>query len=144
MVSSLAALVATTLARRFVRTEHGPLTLALGLFTAAIGIAVAAMANVGGFTPVLVFYWLATGLRAARGPLMTNWLNHNLPSHSRATLLSMMSQGDAVGQTLGGPVIGYVAKQLSIAIALTGSALLLTPALALYRLAATAPRNGRS
>jgi predicted MFS family arabinose efflux permease len=72
---------------------------------------------------------------------MTNWLNRNLPSHSRATLLSMMSQGDAVGQTLGGPVIGYVAKHVSIAVALTGSALLLTPTLALYRLAARSPRR---
>lgn len=143
MVSTLAALAATTLARRFVKTtEHGPLTLTLGLLTAAIGIAVATMANVGGFALVLVFYWLATGLRAARGPLMTNWLNRNLPSHSRATLLSMMSQGDAVGQTLGGPVIGYVARQVSIAVALTGSALLLTPALALYRLAAMTSRRG--
>ena len=145
MVSTLASLAATAFARRFVTAaEPGRLTLALGLLTAAIGVAVAAMANVGGFTLVLVFYWLATGLRAARSPLMTNWLNRNLPSHSRATLLSMMSQGDAIGQTLGGPVIGYVAKRLSIALALTGSALLLTPTLALYRLAAAPPRVGLS
>ena len=47
-----------------------------------------------------------------------------------------MGQGDAVEQILGGPVIGYVARQVSIALALTTSALLLLPSLNLYRGAA--------
>ncbi len=137
MVSSLVGLAATTLARRFVdTTSHGALTLGLGLFTAAIGVAVIGLANVHGFAAVLVFFWLASGLRSARGPLTTAWLNQHLPSHSRATLLSMMGQADAVGQTAGGPIIGYIAKQFSIAIALTVSALWLLPSLYLYRKAA--------
>ena len=88
---------------------------------------------------MLVLFWLASGLRAARGPLTTAWpANQHLPSHSRATLLSMMGQADAVGQTFnaGGPVVGYIAKQFSIAIALTVSALWLLPSLYLYRKAA--------
>jgi DHA3 family tetracycline resistance protein-like MFS transporter len=137
MVSSLVGLAATTLARRFVdTTSHAAVTWGLGLFTAAIGAAVVALANVDSFIAVLVFFWLASGLRAARGPLTTTWLNHHLPSHSRATLLSIMGQADAVGQTAGGPVIGFVAKEISIAVALTGSALLLLPSLFLYRRAA--------
>jgi DHA3 family tetracycline resistance protein-like MFS transporter len=136
MVSTLVALLSTTLARRFVKTtNHRELTIWLGLLTAAIGVAVAMMANVGGFVAVLAFYWVATGLRVARGPLMTTWLNRQLPSHSRATILSMVNQADAVGQTMGGPVVGFVARQISIAVALTISALLLAPAVVLYRMA---------
>ncbi len=134
LVSSLVGLAATTLARRFVdTTSHAALTWALGLFTAAIGVAVIGLANVHAFVAVLALFWLASGLRAARGPLTTAWLNQHLPSHSRATLLSMMGQADAVGQTAGGPVVGYIAKQFSIAIALTVSALWLLPSLYLYR-----------
>jgi hypothetical protein len=50
--------------------------------------------------------------------------------------LSMMGQADAVGQTAGGPVIGLVAKEISIAVALPASALLLLPSLFLYQKAA--------
>jgi MFS transporter, DHA3 family, tetracycline resistance protein len=137
LVSSVVGLVATTLARRFIdTTSHAALTLGLGMLTATIGVAVAVLANVGSFVGVLIFFWLASGLRDARGPLTTTWLNHHLPSHSRATLLSMMGQADAVGQTAGGPIIGFVAKRFSIALALTASALLLVPSLYLYRKAA--------
>jgi DHA3 family tetracycline resistance protein-like MFS transporter len=138
MISTLVALLSTSLARRFVTTtSHRGLTIWLGLFTAAIGVAVAVMANMSGFVGVLVFYWLATGLRVARGPLMTIWLNRHLPSHSRATILSLVGQADAVGQTMGGPVVGFVAREISIAAALTISALLLAPAVLLYRMAAS-------
>jgi DHA3 family tetracycline resistance protein-like MFS transporter len=134
LVSNGVAWTVTALARRYVKTtSHTALTLALGVCTAAIGIAVVVFANVNALAAVLVFYWFASGLRAARGPLMTTWLNQHLPSRARATLLSMMGQADAVGQTAGGPVIGYVAKQLSIALALTASAAMLVPSLFLYR-----------
>ncbi len=141
MVSSLVGLLALTLARHFVdTTSHAALTWGLGALTAAIGVFVVVLANVDSFAAILIFYWLASGLRVARGPLTTTWLNHHLPSHSRATLLSMMGQADAVGQTVGGPIIGYVARQVSIAIALTASALLLLPSLMLYRKAAALGR----
>ena len=138
LVSNGVAWTVTGFARRFVKTtSHTALTLALGVCTAAIGVAVAIFANVNALAAVLIFYWLASGLRAARGPLMTTWLNQHLPGHARATLLSMMGQADAVGQTAGGPVIGYVAKQVSIAIALTASAAMLLPSLLLYRKASS-------
>jgi hypothetical protein len=142
LVSSLVGIAATALARRFVdTTSHAALTFGLGLFTAGVGAAVILLANVDSFAAVLVWFWVASGLRVARGPLTTAWLNQHLPSHSRATLLSMMGQGDALGQTVGGPVIGYLAKQISIAFALTASALVLVPSLVLYRKAAELGRR---
>ena len=64
---------------------------------------------------------------------MTAWLNRLLPEASRATMFSMFGQADALGQTFGGPIIGGLAKLLSISIALGVSALSLLPTLPLFR-----------
>lgn len=50
----------------------------------------------------------------------------------RATVLSMVSQADSMGQIAGGPVVGLVGN-FSIRLALAMSAVILTPALLLYR-----------
>jgi DHA3 family tetracycline resistance protein-like MFS transporter len=49
----------------------------------------------------------------------------------RATIISMSGQVDAIGQIVGGPAIGLVAKTISVQLAMTISGLLLTPALPL-------------
>jgi DHA3 family tetracycline resistance protein-like MFS transporter len=147
IVSKLVGLSATGLARRFINTtSHVALTTGLGLATAVIGLAVIGLANVRSFALTLVFYWLATGLRVAREPLTTTWLNQHLPSVSRATLLSAFAQADAVGQAGGGPIVGYAAKRLSIGVALTASAFLLLPSLLLYHRAARlgGPNEGQA
>jgi DHA3 family tetracycline resistance protein-like MFS transporter len=133
-VSSVVGFVVTTLARRYVDlTSHKALTWVLGAMTALIGVMVAVFANLDSFYGVLALFWVMGGLRAARGPLSTAWLNRRLPSASRATLLSMNGQADAVGQAFGGPVVGVIAKQATIGLAMTVSALMLLPSLVLYR-----------
>lgn len=137
LVSNVVGVATTTLARRFVDTaSHAALTLALRWITTGIGVAVMVFANTGSFAAVLCWFWVAGGLRVARGPLTTAWLNQHLPNQSRATLLSMISQGDAVGQTVGGPIIGYLAKTVSIGFALTAAAIALLPSWWMYRRAA--------
>jgi len=64
---------------------------------------------------------------------MTAWLNRLLPAQTKATLFSMYGQADAIGQSFGGPVIGALAKYVSIAFALGISALSLLPTLPLYK-----------
>lgn len=136
-VSSLVGLVATTVARRRVDLDdQAKLTWILGLLLIAISLLVLLIANLSGFMLVLGCYWLVGGLRSAYGPLVTAWLNRLLPAQSKATLFSMYGQSDAVGQTVGGPVIGALAKYVSIAFALGTSAVILLPSLPLYRKAA--------
>jgi DHA3 family tetracycline resistance protein-like MFS transporter len=136
-VSTLVGLGATTLARRFVKLDR-PMMVNFSLAALIIGIVLATLglAGVNGFALALVFYWLLGGLRSAYGPLNTVWLNRLLPDHSKATLLSMYGQADAIGQVFGGPVVGAIARQFSIAIALGWSAVVLTPAAGLYARAA--------
>lgn len=136
-VSSLVGLAATTVARHRVDLDdQAKLTWILGLLLIAISLLVLLIANLSGFMLVLGCYWLVGGLRSAYGPLVTAWLNRLLPAQSKATLFSMYGQSDAVGQTVGGPVIGALAKYVSIAFALGTSAVILLPSLPLYRKAA--------
>ncbi len=133
-VSSLLGYASTTYARRRVKLEDGgTLTRALAGCMLAISLLVLLLASISGFVAVLVCYWLIGALRSVYGPLMTAWLNRLLPEASRATLFSMFGQADALGQTFGGPIIGGLAKLLSISIALGVSALSLLPTLPLFR-----------
>jgi DHA3 family tetracycline resistance protein-like MFS transporter len=93
---------------------------------------------------LLVFAWaknfyiavLATlavdTLRGTTFPVTTTWLNQFIDSKVRATVLSMISQVDAVGQMAGGPVVGLIGNLRSIRAALTGSAILLAPTVLLF------------
>lgn len=63
------------------------------------------------------------------------WVNRHISaddSHVRATAISMWSQSDALGQIIGGPAVGATGNA-PLRLALTASALLLTPSLALFR-----------
>jgi DHA3 family tetracycline resistance protein-like MFS transporter len=132
-VSSLAGLGATTLARRNLDLDNQILmTHVLAACLLGISVLVLTLANLDGFFLVLACYWLVGALRSAYGPVMTAWLNHLFPESSRATLFSMYGQADAIGQTAGGPVVGLLAKHVSIAFALSVSAFALVPTLPLF------------
>lgn len=72
-------------------------------------------------------------LRKVSFPLSNAWLNQQLDSKLRATLLSMTGQLDALGQLSGGPFLGFIGRLRSLRTALITSALLLAPVSALYR-----------
>jgi MFS transporter, DHA3 family, tetracycline resistance protein len=67
--------------------------------------------------------------RSTIGPVLTAWINQSLEPGTRATVLSMTAQTDALGQIAGGPVLGWVGNAFSIRAALTTSGILLAPAL---------------
>lgn len=133
-VGNLAGLAATTIARRNVDLEaQRRLSAVLAACLAGISVGVLLLANLESFYLVLACFWLVGALRSAYDPLLTAWLNRLFPDASRATLFSIYGQADAVGQVAGGPVVGVLARQLSIGVALSASALILLPALPLYR-----------
>lgn len=79
----------------------------------------------------LGIYLLIDVMRTVAGPLYTAWVNQKLDSSVRATVLSMSSQVDAIGQIGSGPAVGLIANLISVKAAITVSGLLLTPALVL-------------
>jgi MFS transporter, DHA3 family, tetracycline resistance protein len=80
----------------------------------------------------VMLYLAISVFREINYPLYTAWVNHRLDPQVRATVLSFSSQVDAIGQIAGGPVIGVVARAISLRAGLLGSAFLLTPVLGLF------------
>ncbi len=72
-------------------------------------------------------------LRNLTGPLSNAWLNQQIDSKLRATLLSMTGQLDAFGQLSGGPFLGFIGRLRSLRVALISSALMLAPVSLLYK-----------
>ena len=133
VVGLLLSLGATEIFRRRLQTDHYQavaralfgitILLVAGLFTFALSPSLGL---------VLLAYWLVYVTRNVIGPLYTAWANQRLDSTVRATVLSMSSQVDAIGQIAGGPVVGLIGSQISTRAALLTSSIILTPVLALY------------
>jgi DHA3 family tetracycline resistance protein-like MFS transporter len=77
-------------------------------------------------------FWFASLVRKLGEPLYLTWLNQGLDPGVRATVISMGSQANALGQIVGGPVIGAVGTLAGIRAALAVAGLVFSPALALY------------
>ena len=102
-------------------------------------------ADIGLIATVVVFglahaFWLAlvamlatNTIRGLVAPLFSSWLNQSITESSvRATVFSITSQADAIGQWTGGPAIGAIGNAFGIRAALVLGASLLSPAVALY------------
>ena len=133
-VSQLLGLAATTIARKTVKlSDVNTLTWILSAALLGVAASVLMLAWAGTLAAMLTFYWISSACRSVYGPLMSGWLNRLLPEHGKATLFSMYGQADAVGQTIGGPLVGVVAKTFGIPVGLTLSAALLLPSTPLFR-----------
>ena len=103
------------------------LVLTIGLI---VGIFVFAVAP--GFLVVLLAYWMIYIVRTVIQPLYTSWVNLHLESQIRATVLSMSSQVDAIGQIAGGPIAGLIGNTLSVPAVFIACGIGLSPILGLY------------
>ncbi|WP_317891325.1 MFS transporter [Paenibacillus oceani] len=66
------------------------------------------------------------------GPIYDTWLSLNIESKVRATVLSMLGQADALGQTGGGPLVGWVGHRFTVRASLLVAAALLSPILVVF------------
>ncbi len=127
------SLGATEFVRRRVDTRRAP-TVARALMVDA-GLIVAALAGFGltrNFGVALLLYCAIGTLRSVITPLYATWFNLRIDDPQvRATMFSVSSQVDAIGQISGGPVVGVIGNR-SIRAALVISALLLSPVVPLY------------
>ena len=70
-------------------------------------------------------------LRGLYSPLYDAWINRGLDPASRATVNSIASQADALGQVTFGPIFGVLGNTLGVRTALALAALVRVPALTL-------------
>ena len=138
-VALVAGLVAVTVVKHRLHLEgHAHVARILAVIDVALVITVIVFAVTGAFWVAVAAFWLVGGLRSAREPIYTAWINQGLDARTRATINSMGTQADAIGQAAGGPVLGVVGNR-SVPLALVLSAILRLPALFLY---ARAVRRG--
>jgi hypothetical protein len=111
---------------------HAAVARILAAIDVLLVLGVVAFGVVGAFWAAVLAFWLVGALRSVRDPVFTAWVNQGLDPATRATVNSMGTQSDAIGQTVGGPPLGIVASAISVPVALVVSGLLRLPALALY------------
>lgn len=85
----------------------------------------------GNFSLALSTYLCFYILRTANDPIYRAWRNKNIKSEVRATVISTYGQMDALGQIIGGPIIGFIALKTSISTAIIASAVILSPVIIL-------------
>ncbi len=118
---------------RSLDTTHMPsVARAMALFSAGLVASLFLFSVAGNLWLAAALFLAVSVLREVIAPLYTTWVNHRLDPAVRATVLSLSSQVDALGQIGGGPVLGLVAQKLGIQAGLFGSAVLLSPVLALF------------
>jgi DHA3 family tetracycline resistance protein-like MFS transporter len=137
-VISAASLLLSLLVARPInrRLEHAPrrtVTRVLLFGNAALVVTVMAFGLAGAFWLALLAMLATNTLRSLVLPLYTSWLNQSIAESSvRATVMSIVSQADAIGEWAGGPFMGLIGNVFGIRAALVAGASVLTPAVALY------------
>jgi len=118
--------------RKRIDTNNHALVARIVIVSSGLQIAgIVAFALAGSFWWAVAAYLAMRFFRGLSAPLFSTWLTQSIDPRVRATVLSMVSQSDAIGQTVGGPVLGWIGPAISIPAALVTSAVLLVPALPL-------------
>ena len=97
---------------------------------AVLSILVFALA--GNFSVAVVAFLIFRIFRSVNEPLYTTWLTQNIDAKVRATVISMRGQVDALGQIIGGPLIGFIATVFSLRTAMIAVSIVLSPVLLLF------------
>ncbi len=118
--------------RRLNLTDSAKASRALFVLNGAILAATLLLAFSGQFWLAVAAYLLRAVSFMLMRPIQSTWMNQHIPSAVRATVLSMNSQVNALGQIAGGPGVGWVGNRYGVRSAIGLSALLLGPALVLY------------
>ena len=133
IVQMILSIGAAEIIRRRVQIESQRVAVhALLLINAIIVIALIAFGLVSTFFLAAISIWTIQVLRQSGGALYGAWLNKGLKQEVRATVLSMNGQLDAVGQMVGGPIIGAFALHFGLRAAMIAVGLMLSPAIGLY------------
>jgi DHA3 family tetracycline resistance protein-like MFS transporter len=135
MAAALLSLVVVEFIRHW-RVEsfgsHAIVSRSLYWINALQMLAVLIVATTGNFAVAAGCIVVAIALSEAYDPLHLAWLNQNVESRVRATVISLSSQMEAFGKTSGGPLLGLVASVLSLRSAIAVAGLAIFPALLFY------------
>jgi DHA3 family tetracycline resistance protein-like MFS transporter len=131
--AALLSIGATELVRRRIDTTDQAAVVRLVFAIDALRIvSLVAFGLAGSFAAALAANWSYSVLRTLREPVWKAWINQHVDPRVRATVLSMAGQADAVGQIVGGPVVGAIGTLVSLRAAMVAAGVALSPVLLLY------------
>jgi len=135
----MAAAVLSLLVVEFIRrwgverfASHTVVARSLFWINAFQMLSILVFATTGSFAIAAGCICIAIALSEAYDPLHLAWLNQNVESRVRATVISMSSQMEAFGKIGAGPILGGVAGVLTIRSAMALAGLAIFPALLFY------------
>lgn len=108
--------------------SHEELSTGLMVTYAVMAVSVIAFAWSGHIIIALASLWIMGAARSMSEPLFMGWINNHIDSKVRATVLSVSSQANAIGQIVGGPPVGYIGILTGIRVAISISGAILLPA----------------
>jgi DHA3 family tetracycline resistance protein-like MFS transporter len=133
IVGRLVNIGATEIVRRRVNTaSHHAVARTLTVTTAFLVVSYLGFAVAGNLALAVIASTMVMMFRRINDPLETAWINQHVESRVRATVISITGQADAIGQTIGGPVVGYIGLLAGVRTALFVGGCILSPALVLY------------
>ena len=135
LAAAILGIVALGFVRRFYTkrmTNHSVVSHALFRITIVQMLAILTFAIAGDFAIAAAAYCVIFAFSFAYDPFHLAWINQNVDSTVRATVISMDSQTDALGRILGGPIIGVVGSMVSLRAAISLAGIALVPALLFY------------
>jgi DHA3 family tetracycline resistance protein-like MFS transporter len=129
----LLAILASEVVRRRVDTNNNSsVARSLTAINVLLIVSVIAFGIVTELAMAFIVLLAIIPLRRMITPIQTAWVNQRLDSRVRATVISMSSQSDALGQIIGGPILGAIATLASTRVEMVAAGLTLSPVLVLY------------
>jgi MFS transporter, DHA3 family, tetracycline resistance protein len=113
-------------------TNHGAVSRALFVISALQMSSILLLALTGSFELAFFAYCVTFALSFAYDPYYIAWINQNVDSSVRATVISINSQSESLGRITGAPLIGFVSAVSTVRAALTLAGLAMLVPLLLY------------
>lgn len=133
LVALAGSVAGVEVARRRLATESHLAAARTLLVLHAILIAmILAFAAAVSFEMAALSYLVTRIVRRVAQPIASAWINLGLTPDVRATVHSMNSQADALGQVAGGPLLGWLALAQGTRWAMLAVAVILAPSIYLY------------
>jgi DHA3 family tetracycline resistance protein-like MFS transporter len=139
--SLLGVVVPLIVARLDPARERARVTSWLVVLTLVQVAALVVFGLTGRFVVAAVAVLVIRRVRSVRDSLFASWIVPLTPKAERATVLSTMSQFDAIGQVAVGPGFGAIGRWASVPTALVTSAVVLAPGAAIIAAAGNADRR---
>lgn len=132
-VVSVLGILATEIMRRKIDVSNQQVIVRTLMFlTGSTAACMAVFGLTGNFILASMAFCLSHTFRVTSDPIYRTWINLNTESKVRATVLSMDSQINSLGQMIGGPLIGAIGSAVSLPAALVTTGLVRVPVTMLF------------